>query len=59
MRRMASRELRWAVEAQHRCKAIPIQEETVHVMDEGRTLWYGTVTIFLLEDHPSATKAYG
>ena len=52
------RELRWAVEAQHRCKAVPLHEVSVHEKQDGHTLWYGTVTVFALEDHPTATRAY-
>ena len=59
MKRIAMRELRWAIEAQYGCKAVPSREQTVHVRDGDRTLWYGTVTSFSLEGHPSASTAYG
>lgn len=59
MRTVAARELRWAVEQAHGCKATPITEMTIHEKRNGGTLWYGTVTTYTLDRHPVADLAYG
>jgi hypothetical protein len=58
MRMLALRELRWAVEKQHGCKAVPVGEVTVHERQGKQTLWYGIVTVFELHGHPTAQRAY-
>ena len=54
-----ARLLRWAIEKQHGCKAIAVDEVTVRLKQGAETLWYGTVTVFELADLPAAKKAYG
>ena len=58
MRMLAWRQLRWAVETQHGCKAVPIAEVTVQEKIDGSTLWYGVVTVFELHGHAKASRAY-
>jgi hypothetical protein len=59
MRHEVARELRWAVEQAHGCKAVPIGEVTVHEKRHGETLFYGVVITYNLERHPIAKLAYG
>ena len=59
MKNDVSRLLRWAVEKQYGAKAIAVRDVTVHLRQGNGTVWYGTVTVFELADHPRAKQAYG
>ena len=50
--------LRYAVEKAHGCKAKCADKVTVHEKQGGRTVWYGTVHVFDLDGHDSASRAY-
>lgn len=50
--------LRYAVEKAHGCRAKCAEKITVHEKQRGRTVWYGTVTVFELYGHHSAPRAY-
>ena len=59
MNKEVMRQLRWAVEKEHGSKAVAVKDVTVHLKQGAQTLWYGTVTVFELDDHPAAKTAYG
>jgi hypothetical protein len=59
MRLVVARELRCAVEQAHGCKAMPVDEVTVHEKRDGETLWHGVVVTYKLDRHPTAKLAYG
>ena len=50
--------LRYAVEKAHGCKAKCAEKVTVHEKQGGRTVWYGTIHVFNLYGHDSASRAY-
>jgi len=50
--------LRYAVEKAHGCNAKCADKVTVHEKQRGRTVWYGTVHVFDLYGHDSASRAY-
>ncbi len=50
--------LRLAVEAQHGGIATLAQTVPVHEAFNGQPVWDGTVHVFDLDGHPSATRAY-
>jgi hypothetical protein len=50
--------LRSAVEKAHGCKAKCVDRVTVHEKERGRTIWYGTVHVFDLYGHETASRAY-
>lgn len=50
--------LRYAVEKTHGCKAKCTDKVTVHEKQSGRTVWYGTVHVFDLFGHETASRAY-
>ena len=50
--------LRYTVEKAHGCKAKCADKVTVHEKQRGRTIWYGTVHVFDLYGHDSASRAY-
>lgn len=50
--------LRYAIEKAHGCKAKCADKVTVHEKQRGRTVWYGTVHVFDLYGHDSASRAY-
>ena len=59
MKQDVVRLLRWFVEKQYGCKAIAVDTATVRLKEGNATIWYGVVTIFHLDTHPAAKKAYG
>ena len=50
--------LRCAIEKAHGCKAKCADKITVHEKQGGRTVWYGTVYVFDLTGHKTASRAY-
>jgi len=50
--------LRSAVEKAHGCRAKCVDKVTVHERQCGHTVWYGTVHVFDLYGHESASRAY-
>lgn len=46
------------VESQHSCRATPVQTVPVRETFQGQPVWEGTVYVFDLEGHPTATRAY-
>lgn len=51
-------QLQRAVEDQHGGKAVLVGAEPVKETFNGQTVWEGTVHVFDLDGHPSATRAY-
>jgi hypothetical protein len=51
-------ELKTAVERLHDCKASFIEDVVVVEKFGDKTAWSGTVSVYSLEDHPKATRAY-
>lgn len=51
-------ELKTAVENLHDCKASFIEDVIILEKFGNETVWSGTVSVFSIEDHPQATKAY-
>ncbi|MCG6534490.1 MAG: hypothetical protein L7F78_07330 [Syntrophales bacterium LBB04] len=51
-------ELKTAVERMHNCTVSFLEDVVVVEKFGGLTVWSGTVSVFALEDHPQATKAY-
>ena len=54
----AEKQLQRGVETQHGGRATLVRIATVRESFGDRPVWEGTVHIFDLEDHPSATRAY-
>ncbi len=51
-------ELKTAVEHLHDCKASFIEDVVVVEKFGDKTAWSGTVSVYSLEGHPRATRAY-
>jgi hypothetical protein len=51
-------ELKLAVEFQHGGMATFVQSVPIHEEHNGQTVWDGTVHVFDLAGHPTATRAY-
>lgn len=51
-------ELREAVESQHGGNAVFVQAVPVIETFQGQTVWEGMVSVFDLEGHPTAKRAY-
>lgn len=58
MSEVAIPELKKAVESQHGGTATFVQSVPIHEEHNGETVWDGTVAVFDLADHPTATRAY-
>ena len=58
MSEVVASELKKAVESQHGGTAILVQLVPVHEEHNGQTVWDGTVHVFDLVGHPTATRAY-
>jgi len=56
--RTADDDLARAIEAQHGGIATLAQTVPIHETFSGQVVWDGTVHVFDLEGHPSATRAY-
>ncbi len=51
-------ELRTAIERLHNCKASFVEDVVVVEKFGDKTVWQGSVSVFNLEGHPKATRAY-
>ena len=51
-------DLKTAVEHLHGCKAFFIEDVVVVEKFGDKTAWSGTVSVYALEGHPKATRAY-
>ncbi len=51
-------DLKTAVERLHNCKASFVEDVVVVEKFGNQTAWSGTVSVFKIEGHPKATKAY-
>ncbi len=51
-------ELKTAVERLHDCTASFIEDTVVIEKFRGKTVWSGTVSVYSLEGHPKAIRAY-
>jgi hypothetical protein len=51
-------QLRRVVESMHSCQAQFVQAVPVQETFKDQLVWEGTVHVFDLEDHPTATRAY-
>lgn len=58
MEEVAAGELLQSVEASHSCHAILAQTTEVNESFQGHKVWEGTVHVFDLMGHPTATRAY-
>jgi hypothetical protein len=55
---MDNTELKTAIERMHNCKASFIEDVVVLEKYGDQTVWSGTISVFNIEGHPQATKAY-
>lgn len=58
MEEVAAGELLQSVEASHSCRATFAQATEVNEIFHGHKVWEGTVHVFDLRGHPTATRAY-
>ena len=50
--------LRGAIRHMHGCNSTWVESVPIHETFQGRTVWDGTVEVFALSGHPSATRCY-
>jgi hypothetical protein len=58
MKNPSPRELKLAIESQHRVSATFAQSVPIREQHEGQTAWEGVVSVFDVAGHPQAKRAY-
>ena len=51
-------ELKESVECLHNCSASFVEDVAVVEKFNGEIVWNGVVSVFIIKDHPKATKAF-